>query len=68
MSVCFSCADEKTVYEVCLNKGTSVTGDMILNELGIEGSFGANIGILFAFTVVFRAIAYGALRFLHSPK
>lgn len=45
-----------------------MTGDMILNELGIEGSFGANIGILFAFTVVFRAIAYGALRFLHSPK
>lgn len=63
-----SCSQVLTSYASCKNNGTVITGKEILSHMGVKGSLGENIAILFAYIFVFRAIGYCSLRFLHRPK
>ncbi|CAB3976536.1 ABC transporter G family member 14 isoform X3 [Paramuricea clavata] len=62
-----SCA-ERTSYVECKNNATVITGSQILEHFNISRTYGENLAILVVFIVVFRAIGYCSLRFLHKPK
>ncbi|EDO41448.1 predicted protein [Nematostella vectensis] len=62
----FRCS-EVSAYASCKN-GTWITGTEVLHELGIHSSLGENVAYLLPFCIVFRALAYFSLRFIHKPK
>ncbi|XP_028394230.1 ABC transporter G family member 9-like [Dendronephthya gigantea] len=62
-----SCA-EITSFMQCKNNATVITGSQILKHLNVTRTYGENLAVLLGFTIIFRAIGYCSLRFLHKPK